>query len=313
MNTLRSLSDEIASLAAAVEPAVVHVRVMRPGPGRDATGSGALVSPDGLVLTNDHVVEGAVGVTLALSDGRELVADVLGTDPATDLAVLKVLDPAGFEHVELADSNAVRPGELAVAVGAPFGLTWSVSVGVVSAVGRSWPSRLPGRRIDGVIQTDAPLNPGNSGGPLLDAAGRVIGINTAGVRGGNNLGFAVPSNTAAFVLGEILRDGRVRRAELGVQVEDALLPKRIAERSGVPWARGVLVRGVVPGSPAHRGGLRAGDVIVGFVEEPVKSTSDLQKNLDKDAIGVALPLHVLRKGERVTVTVVPREHRAPAV
>jgi len=225
MSILKSLADEVAAVVERVGPAVVHVRAI---PGREggrgvrglSTGSGVLIAPDGLALTNSHVVHGAAGIEVELDDGRSLMADLRGEDPATDLALLRVGAGGDLPFATLADSNAVRVGDGAIAVGSPFGLTRTVTFGIVSALGRSLPSRDAGRRIEGVLQTDAPLNPGNSGGPLLDVEGGVIGINTAILLGGQGLCFAVSSNTASFVVTEVLAHGRVLKSE---DVEPAVL------------------------------------------------------------------------------------------
>jgi S1-C subfamily serine protease len=277
MTLLRSLSDEVAAIVERVGPAVLHVRAIRGGRARLSGGSGVVVTPDGLALTNSHVVHGTAGVEAELSDGRTLLADVVGDDPATDLAVLRL--ERGLARADLGDSNRLRVGDSVVAIGSPFGLARTVTMGIVSALGRSLPSQVGGRSIEGVIQTDAPLNPGNSGGPLVDPAGAVVGVNTAVVPEGQGLCFAVPSNTAAFVLREIVAHGRVRRAF------------RNAERGG----------------PAARAGLRSGDLIVRFRGQPVATVADLHRLLDGAAIGAELPLDVLRAGELRRAVVRPAE------
>ena len=304
MSTLRALSSEIADIAESVGPAVLHLKTLRRG--RSAGGSAVVIGADGLALTNAHVVARSMGVEAVLSDGRSLIADVLGTDPATDLAVLRLHADEPLPHVPLGDSRNIRVGELVVAVGAPFGLTWTVTAGIVSATGRSLPGQ-DGRLIDGVIQTDAPLNPGNSGGPLVSARGEVIGINTAVLQQGQGLCFAVPSQTAAFVRDEILSEGRVRRAYLGIQAQDVLIPKRAVESNRLTDNRGVAVRSVAPDGPAATSRLRTGDVLVALGDEPVTTVSDLHRLLDHRAIDRAMTLHVLRDGSRRTVAVVPRE------
>lgn len=304
MSTLRALSTEIADIAESVGPAVLHLKTLRRG--RLAGGSGVVITEDGLALTNAHVVAKAMGVETVLSDGRSLIADIVGTDPATDLAVLRLQADDALPHVPLGDSRQTRVGEMVVAVGAPFGLTWTVTAGIVSATGRSLPGQ-DGRLIDGVIQTDAPLNPGNSGGPLVNASGEVIGINTAVIQQGQGLCFAVPSQTAAFVRDEIVSEGRVRRAYLGIQAQDVLVPKRIVEANALSDNRGVVVRTVVADGPAARSALRPGDVLVALGDEPVTTVSELHRLLDHRAIDRAMTLHVLRDGVRRTIAVVPRE------
>jgi len=311
MGILQSFSEEVARVVEVVSPAVAHVRAL-PGPRRArarglTSGSGVLISPDGLVLTNSHVVHGAVGVELELSDGRTRIADLVGDDPATDLAVLRVHDHALLACVELGDSNALEVGELVIAVGSPFGLTHTVTMGIVSALGRTLASHAAGRVIEGVIQTDAPLNPGNSGGPLLDAEARAVGINTAIVLGGQGVCFAVPSNTASFVLGEVLAHGRVRRAWLGVGAAEVLLSAPIARAAGLEHPRGVAVRSVEDGSPAARSGLMRGDVIVRLGGRTTQTVADLHRLLDHEAIGSELELQVLRAGVPHTLRVRPSE------
>ena len=307
MSVLRSISDELATVVEKVGPAVVHVSAMRSrGPGL-ATGSGVVVTPDGYALTNSHVVHGATAVEAQFSDGRTLLADVVGDALATDLALLRIASDTSLPYAPLGDSRTLRVGDVVVAVGSPFGLTWTVTAGIVSALGRTMQSQAAGRVIEGVIQTDAALNPGNSGGPLLDAEGRVVGINTAVVREAQGLCFAVPSSTASFVVAEILRHGRVRRAWLGLGGEEVLLPGPLARSAGISPARGVVVRAVEPGSPAAAAGLRAGDVIVSLRGKAVSSVTDLHRLLDASAIGTTVPVDVLRAGRRESLSVEPAE------
>jgi S1-C subfamily serine protease len=307
---LRSLSDDIARLVERVGPAVLHVRTLRSGRRPLGGGSGVLISPDGLALTNAHVVRHATAVEAELADGQSSLVDVIGEDPLTDLAVLRVAAPDPGGYAELGDSNQLRVGDIAVAVGSPFGLARTVTLGIVSALGRTLPGE-GGRRIEGVIQTDALLNPGNSGGPLLDCEGRVIGINTAIQLGAQGLCFAVPSNTARFALGEILRHGRVRRAWLGVGAEEVLLPTALARRLGLATSRGVAVREVAPGSPAERAGLLAGDVLLALDSLPIESVPDLHRRLDGEAIGRAARIEILRGAERRELEILPAELSAP--
>ncbi len=307
MSRLHAFSDELAALVESVSPAVIHVRALRNAGPSTAGGSGVLIDADGYALTNWHVVHGATGVQATLADGHTVIVDVVGTDPATDLAVLKLSSDQPLDHVPLGDSNALRPGEVVLAVGAPLGLASTVTAGIVSALGRTLPSRAAGRLIEGVIQTDAPLNPGNSGGPLIDARGRVVGINTAVIESAQGLCFAVPSNTASFVLEEVLRDGRVRRAYLGILGEDALVPARHAERLGLSTPKGVAVRRVVDGGPAHAAGVRPGDVLVGLGDVPITSVADLHRALDRKAIGRLAGLHLIRNDRRHALAVTPAE------
>jgi S1-C subfamily serine protease len=296
MNLLRDLSREVAGVVDAVSPAVLHLRALRGGRGELGSGSAVLVSPDGLALTNSHVVHGASGVEAALPDGRTLLADVLGDDPVTDLAVVR-LPASDLPCATLSDSNSLRVGDWVAAVGSPYGLTFSVTAGIVSALGRSLPGRT-GRPLEGIIQTDAPLNPGNSGGPLVDADARVAGIATAVILPAQGLCFAIPSNTASFVLGEFLAHGRVRRAFLGVAIEEVLLPAVAARAAGLADPRGIAVRDVHGGTPAAAAGLAPGDVLVELGGKPLRTVADLHRALDGAAIGREDELVLLRRGAR---------------
>jgi S1-C subfamily serine protease len=303
---LRAISNEVATVVERLSPAVLHVRALRERSPGLASGSGVIATPDGYALTNSHVVHGAAGVEVQLADGRTVLADLVGDDPATDLAVLKLEGGERFPHAPLGDSNALRVGDFAIAVGSPFGLARTVTVGIVSALGRTLGSE-SGRLIEGVIQTDAPLNPGNSGGPLVDAEGRVVGVNTAIFYPAQGLCFAVASNTASFVLGEVLAHGRVRRAHLGVGVEEVVFPAKIARENGLKNAKGVGVRAVEKSSPAAKAKLKSGDVIVGLRDKPVESVADLHRLLDRDAIGTDVSIEVLRGGQKTKLTVRPDE------
>lgn len=310
MNVLRSLSDAVSSVASSVSPSVLHIRALHGRSGQLGGGSGVLIAPDGYALTNSHVVHGAAGLEATLADGRTLLADVAGDDPATDLALLR-LPGNDLPFAALGDSNALRVGDWVVAVGSPYGLSFTVTSGIVSALGRSLQSRQRGRTIEGVIQTDAPLNPGNSGGPLLDAEGQVVGINTAIFFPAQGLCFAIPARTASHVTSEILRHGRVRRAWLGLGAEELLLPARVVEANGLPGNRGVAVRSVEPGGPADRAGLRVGDVLVALDGQGVATVSDLHRLLTGEAIGRELPAEILRKGRKEPRRLLPVE--APRV
>jgi S1-C subfamily serine protease len=302
MSILRSLSDEIAAIVERVRPAVLHVHVLHARRGI-ASGSGFACGPGGLALTNHHVVRGADAVEATLADGRTLLVDVIGTDPATDLAVLRLPDDQ-VPHVPLGDSTALRVGDFALAIGAPHGLSHSVTAGIVSALGRSLRSDVQGRTIEDVIQTDVPLNPGNSGGPLLGALGTVIGVATALFFPAQGLCFAVPAATAGYVVREILAHGRVLRAWLGVAIEGVDLPPRIAAEHGAT-PRALAVRSVESRGPADLAGLRAGDVIIALRGEPIGGVADLYRRLGRDAVGRAIEVTVLRGGNRAVVTVRP--------
>lgn len=305
MSALDALSAQVADVVDAVSPSVLHVRTLRNGRRALGGGSGVIVTPDGYALSNSHVVRGVLGVEVELADGRTILADVVGDDPASDLALLKLSGRDTFECANLGDSNALRVGEFVVALGSPFGLTRTVTLGIVSALGRSLPSP-SGRRIEGVIQTDALLNPGNSGGPLIDGRGSVIGINTAIHLGAQGLCFAIPSNTARFVLTELLRHGRVRRAWLGISVEEVLLPAPLARQLGLDTPRGVAVRGVQE-SRASNAGLAVGDVIVRLRGTRTETVADLHRLLDADAIGRAIEVEVLRQRALATLRLEPGE------
>ena len=272
------------------------------------TGSGFVFTPDGLVLTNSHVVSGASRVVVTLPDGRSHDADLVGEDPETDLAVLRITAPE-LAAADLGDSATLRPGQLVVAVGNPYGLQHTVTVGVVSALGRSLRSR-SGRLMDNIIQTDAALNPGNSGGPLVNGRGQVVGVNTAMILGGQGLSFAVPINTARIVIPALLREGRVRRSYIGIGVQDVPLLRRVVRFFDLAVDSGVLVVSVEPGSPASLAGVRDGDIIVGLDGQPVAGSDDLHRLLIADRIGRAQALSVIRGSERVTVTVTPSESPA---
>ncbi len=306
MNPLRSLSETISALVERTGPAVGHVRTLQQDRRRLGGGSAVVIDPAGRALTNSHVVHGATAVEVELQEGSSHLADVVGDDPYTDLALLQLAGEMPFPSLELGDSNQLRVGTLVLAVGSPFGLARTVTMGIVSALGRTLLGP-GGRSIDGVIQTDALLNPGNSGGPLLDSEGLVVGINTAIHPGGQGLCFAVPSNTARFVIDEVSTHGRVRRAFLGISVEEVLLPTRLVERHGLSSARAVAVRKVDPDSPADAAGLARGDVLARLAGVPIETVSDLHRLLVADVIGRKLELEVLRANTWRSVSVAPVE------
>ena len=290
-----------------VSPAVVGIEVRQ---SRDrqspphGTGSGFLFTPDGLIVTNSHVVDGARAVGVVLPDGRSFEADVIGTDPATDLAVLHI-SGGPFPWVSFADSGAVRVGQVAIAIGNPYGFQHTVTSGVVSALGRSLRGRT-GRLIDDVIQTDAALNPGNSGGPLVTTAGEVIGVNTAIILPAQGLSFAIASNTVRFVASRLVTDGRVRRSYIGVAGERIPVPRRFAREHSIAVTSGIRVRAVEPASPAAAAGVQDGDLIVSFGGVAIAGVDDLHRLLDEASIGRPTPLGVLRAGALRQLTVVPR-------
>jgi S1-C subfamily serine protease len=315
MNLLSSISEEVSRLVEEVGPAVVHVRAVHSGPRQSsglASGSGVLIDADGHFLTNSHVVRGASALEAEVADGRTLIADLIGDDPATDLALLRVHSTPPLPHARLSDSNRLRVGDFVIAVGSPLGLSKTVTLGIVSALGRTLNSQAAGRVIEGVIQTDASLNPGNSGGPLVDASGSVVGINTAIVLGAQGLCFAIPSNTAGFVASEIKTHGRVRRAWLGIGAEEVLLPTQVAIEHKLSVARGVGVRSVEAGSPAAAAGILARDILVTLAGQPVATIAELHRRLGGDAIGATLALEVLRGKQKLAFTIRPTELRVRA-
>jgi S1-C subfamily serine protease len=294
---LDAYSRAVTSAVERVAPSVVNVEI---GGG---SGSGFVFTPDGLILTNSHVVTGSGTVWVTLLDGRRLRADIIGDDPDTDLAVLRV-SAHDLRGVVLGDSARLVPGQLVIAIGNPFGFQHTVTAGVVSALGRGLRSRT-GRLMENLIQTDAALNPGNSGGPLVTSAGAVVAINTAIIRGGQGIAFAVPMNTARDVISALIRHGRVRRAVLGVSAQTVPIPRRLVHDHGLTSERGVLVSEVQPGSPADAAGLRPGDILIDFGGTLVTDVDALHRQLTGDYIGQPVPLRVLRRGEPRRIVVVP--------
>ena len=269
------------------------------------TGSGLIISPDGLVLTNSHVVAGARDLAVTLADASTSAARLIGHDPDTDLAVIR-MDGHDLPSRPLGDSGALRPGQVAIAIGSPYGFQHTVTAGVVSALGRALRSRT-GRLMEHLIQTDAALNPGNSGGPLVTSAGEVVGINTAAIAGVQGISFAVSTSTARVVIGLLLRDGRVRRSYIGISGHDTALPPRLVRFHRLDETGAVAVADVAPGSPAAEGGVLQHDLIVAFDGAPVSGIDGLLRRLTADAIGVPVSLDVVRGPERRTLRVVPVE------
>jgi S1-C subfamily serine protease len=304
---LDAYSRAVINAVDVVSPAVVGIEVGRGDVSStrpQGAGSGFLFAPDGLIITNSHVVHGSRAVTVRLTDGRESEADIVGDDPSTDLAVLRI-SGGPFPWISLGDSSAVRVGQVAIAVGNPYGFQHSVTSGVVSALGRSLRGRT-GRLIDDVIQTDAALNPGNSGGPLVTTAGQVIGVNTAVIVPAQGLSFAIASNIVRFVVSRLLRDGRIRRSYIGVAGEKTPVPRRLAREHALAVSSGIRVAGVEPSSPAAVAGVTLGDLIVSFDGVPVAGVDELHRLLDEDHIGRPSRLVVLRAGDVRQLTVVPR-------
>ena len=302
---LDAYSRAVTDVVDRVGPSVVRIDVRRGG--RSAgSGSGVIISPDGLALTNSHVVQGARSVSLTTLEGRELQARVLGDDPDTDLALLRVDESVTLPAARLGDSAKLRRGQIAIAIGNPLGFDATVTTGVVSALGRTLQSR-SGRMIEDVVQTDTALNPGNSGGPLVSSAGEVIGINTAIIMGAQGICFAVASNTANFVAGEIARHGRVRRAYIGVGAATMPIPRRIALRLGVDRASGARLLSVDQNGPAAQAGLLTGDLIIALDGKPVTSVADLIRALDAEKIDRTISVDFLRRSELLRVWIGPQD------
>lgn len=310
---LDTYSAAVVGVVDAVSPAVVHVHVQGArggaGQGTGGTGSGVVVSPDGLVLTNNHVVESARAIRLTLNDGTHFQARPLGRDPDTDLAVLRAETSERLKFAQLADSKSLRPGQIAIAIGNPLGFQSTVTAGIISAVGRSLRAE-NGRLIDDVIQTDAALNPGNSGGPLVNSAGRVIGINTATIMGAQGLCFAVASNTAEYVLTQILSHGRVRRGWIGVAAERVTLPQKVRNALGLSQNGAIGIQSVQSGSPAEGAGLKAGDILVHLDGEVVSGIDDIARILDATRIERTVVARVLRNSEILDIELVPKDRLA---
>ena len=296
-----------------VGPAVVKIdteRGLRSDRARrqiQASGSGFVFTPDGMVLTNSHVVDGANRVTVTLSDGRALRGDVIGDDPDSDLAVLRI-DGASLPFASLGDSGRARVGQVVIAIGNPLGFQYTVTSGIVSALGRSLRAR-SGRLMDDIIQTDAALNPGSSGGPLVTTQGEVVGVNTATIQLAQGLCFAIASNTARFVASALILEGRIRRSYIGVAGQNVDVPRRLVRAHQLPVSSGVLVMSIEEGSPADEAGISAGDVIVSLAGEPVGTIDALHRRLTHERIGVPSAIGVLRGAERRVLSVTPAESR----
>jgi S1-C subfamily serine protease len=305
---LDAYSRAVMAAVELVAPAVVSIDVRKRGretgrrpPAQAGTGSGFVFAADGLILTNSHVVEDASQIDVTLPDGRELRADLIGHDPDTDVAVLRISAP-DLTALTFGDSQTLRPGQLVIAIGNPYGFQHTVTTGVVSALGRSLRAR-SGRLIEHVIQTDAALNPGNSGGPLVTSAGQVVGVNTAIIVGGHGLSFAVPIRTVITVLPALLREGRVRRGYLGVAGQDIPLLRRVTRFHRLTQAAGVLVISLEADGPARSAGLREGDIIVSLDAVPITSLDDLHRVLTSDRINTKAVLGIIRDLERLDLTV----------
>jgi S1-C subfamily serine protease len=310
---LDSYSQAVIDVVDRVGPAVVRLAVRngdpaRPGQPRSGSGSGVIVAPDGLILTNSHVAGAASRIEVTTADGQDLHARLVGDDPDTDLALIRIVEPATLPSARLGDSKRLKRGQLVIAIGNPLGFESTVTTGVVSALGRSLRSR-NGRLIDDLIQTDAALNPGNSGGPLVSSRGEVVGINTAVIMGAQGICFAVAANTASFVLGELVRHGRVRRAFIGIAAQQTAIPPLRRRAAGLIQDRAVMIGTVEADSAAERAGLRSGDIIVALDGIVIAGADDLVRALTGEKIGRSVAFDVLRGTERLTIAAVPQERR----
>jgi S1-C subfamily serine protease len=308
---LDSYSQTITRVVAKINPTVVNIRVHRAslesrrGPESGGSGSGFVIAPDGFILTNSHVVHGADKLEVTLADGQVHRATLVGEDPETDLAIVRI-NASQLAHARLGNSKSIRVGQIAVAIGSPFGFQQTVTAGVVSALGRSMRSQ-SGRLIDNVIQTDAALNPGNSGGPLVNSRGEVIGVNTAIILPAQGICFAIASNTAEFVAAWLIKEGLIRRSWIGVAGQNVPIHRRVVRFHRLATEHGVLVAGIEPGSPASRGGLREGDVIVAFGGELVSGIDELHRQLVARVIGIPSLVTVIRHTEKLDLVVTPEE------
>ena len=316
---LDAYSNAVIDVVDRVGPAVVGLTIHTGeanGRSRAGTGSGVVVAPDGLILTNSHVAgagnaAASSRIEVSTAEGQHLTARLVGDDPDTDLALIRIVQPVTLPFAPLGDSKKLRRGQLVIAIGNPLGFESTVTTGVVSALGRSLRSRT-GRLIDDVIQTDAALNPGNSGGPLVSSRGEVVGINTAVIMGAQGICFAVAANTASFVLGELVRHGRVRRAYVGVAAQHAPISRRRRLFSGVTQDSAVMVGTVEPDSPAARAGLKFGDILLSLDGITITGADDLVRALTGDTIGREVALDVLRGTERLTIKLTPQERKRTA-
>ena len=311
---LDAYSQAVVGAAEKISPSVVKIEIThasrsRSGESRERQGggSGFIFTPDGLILTNSHVVHGATRISVSLPDGRRFPAHTIGDDPATDLAVIRI-DAPNLPAAPLGDSQRLRVGQLVIAIGNPYGFQYTVTAGVVSALGRSLRS-YSGRLIEDVIQTDASLNPGNSGGPLVASDGQVIAVNTATIMGAQGLCFAIGINTAKFVAGRILQQGKIRRSYIGVEAQTAPLHRRLVRFYDLPKGSGVVVMSVENSGPAQRAGLREGDLIIALDGMPVAGVDDLHRLLTDAKVGVSSRMTVLRWTEKLDLLVVPEEAR----
>src|SRR6266850_3627552 len=312
---LDAYSQAVITASGEVSPAVVNIEVrhrsgrsagdVRTPQGVTGSGSGFIFTPDGFALTNSHVVQGAEQIDVTLSDGRRHSAHLIGEDPDTDLAVIRVEAPL-LNHTELGDSHRIRVGQLAIAVGNPYGFQCTVTAGVISALGRSLRST-SGRLIDNVIQTDAALNPGNSGGPLVNSRGEVIGVNTAIILPAQGICFAIAINTAKLVAGHLIKDGKISRAYIGIAGHNIELPRRFVRFYRLPAETAVRVAAVEADSPASLSGIKEGDLLIRLGDSPIAGIDDLQRYLTMSQVGIRTPVSLIRGTEKLTVEIIAVE------
>jgi len=304
---LDAYSETVSGAATSVAPAVVNIQIKNPSLGRrgEGGGSGFFIAPDGFILTNSHVVHSAKSIEVILHDARTFSATLIGDDPDTDLAVIRI-DAAQLPYLPFADSNKLRVGQIAIALGSPYGFQQTVTAGVVSALGRSMRAQ-SGRLMDDIIQTDAALNPGNSGGPLVNSSGKVIGVNTAVILPAQGLCFAIAANTAQLVTGWLIRDGKIRRSYLGLAGQNTTIHPRLVRHHKLSNNQGVLVSGIELDGPARQSGLAEGDIIIAFKEAPITSIDDLHRGLVGKEIGTESILKVIRGVDMVELRVTPQE------
>jgi S1-C subfamily serine protease len=315
MSLLDAYSKTITGVVGAIAEAVVHIEVSKKAIDRrsrqerttEGSGSGFIISSDGFIVTNHHVIEGAAAIKVSLADGRKVNAELKGSDRSTDIAVLKIYENS-LKALQFANSDQLQVGQIAIAIGNPLGLQHTVTAGVVSALGRTLRAS-DGRLIDDVIQTDASLNPGNSGGPLVNSLGQVIGVNTAMIPTAHGICFAVSSNLAAYVSGKLIMQGKVKRAYLGLAGQLVNLTERMIAANRLERKTGVYISEIEADIPVYNNELRRGDIVVGFNNQPIASIDDLHKQLNEQTIGKRVEVQVLRGGHKTTITVIPGEMR----
>lgn len=303
---LDAYSEAVIEAAGRASPSVVNIEV-RKGQTPAGSGSGFVFTPDGFILTNSHVIHGGSAIRVGFPDGRRFIADRIGEDPATDLAVLRI-SASGLVPTTFGRSAGLRVGQLVIAIGNPYGFQCTVTSGVVSALGRSLRSQ-SGRLIDNVIQTDAALNPGNSGGPLVTSRGKVVGVNTAIIPSAQGICFAVGIDTATYVAGRLIKDGRIRRGYIGVAGQNVPLNRRIVKGHNLAVGSGIFVVSVEPGSPALQAGIRDGDILVAFDGHPVADIDSLHRILTENRVGAEATITLIRGTEKADVRIVPVENR----